>query len=227
VVRLLEARSLSRSFSTGGSLVPVLANLCLEVKAGDFLVITGPSGSGKSTLLNLLSGLDRPSSGEVEFRGQALTQLAAAAIARLRNLAFGHIFQTPHLLQDRTVAENVALPFQYGPSCPQEEIRDRVAELLRYVGVATLAERRVATLSGGEMQRVVFARALVRRPEVVFADEPTGSLDADNSGRILTMLREQAGQGCAVVLVTHDPVVAGYGTSRLHLAKLWRDGGGQ
>ncbi len=217
---LLEARALSRSFAAAGVVQTVLAAVSVQLAAGEFLVITGPSGSGKSTLLNLLSGLDQPTAGEVRFRGQLLATLSATAIARLRNASFGHIFQTPHLLPDRTVEENVALPFQYGSACPKATMEARVSELLTYVGLEEMARRRVANLSGGEMQRVVFARALVRQPEVIFADEPTGSLDAANSQRILQLLQRQTEEGRAVVLVTHDPQVAACGTARVHLEKL-------
>ena len=141
-------------------------------------------------------------------------------IAKLRNGSFGFIFQTPHLLPDRTVVENVELPFHYGSPRPSSEIRKRCLLLLEYVGLAALASRYPDTLSGGEMQRVVFARALACKPEVIFADEPTGSLDAVNSCKILELLKEQTANRCSVIMATHDPDGISYGTRVVRLEKL-------
>lgn len=196
-----------------------LAPVSSSVDAGDFMVITGPSGSGKSTLLNLIGGLDVPTGGKILMRGQDIHALEQAALANLRNRTIGFVFQTPHLLSDRTVLENVLLPFQYGSAVATKASRDRAFELLAYVGLDAFHDRRPNTLSGGEMQRVVFARALARDPELILADEPTGSLDVDNSERILNLLREQAIQGRAVVMATHDPFAIGYGARTLELQK--------
>jgi ABC-type lipoprotein export system ATPase subunit len=221
---LLEADKVRRSFVIGTTSCLALAEQSLAVAAGEFLVLTGPSGSGKSTLLNLLSSLDRPSGGEVRYRGQNLAAMTRSEIAGLRNSSFGFIFQTPHLLPDRTVMENVELPFHYGPPRTKATVKERCLELLSYVGLAELAWRYPATLSGGEMQRVVFARALAGRPEIIFADEPTGSLDAENSSRILQLLKEQTAQGRAVVMATHDAEGIAYGTRVVRLEKLWARG---
>ncbi len=217
---LLEADKVSRSFSIGDKSSFALSEHSLSVQAGEFLVLTGPSGSGKSTLLNVLSGLDSPSQGEVRYRGRSLANMTQQEIARLRNSSFGFIFQTPHLLPDRTVVENVELPFHYGLPRPSSEIRTRCLELLEYVGMAALASRYPDTLSGGEMQRVVFARALACKPEVIFADEPTGSLDAVNSCKILELLKEQTANRCSVIMATHDPEGISYGTRVIRLEKL-------
>lgn len=217
---LLEASRISRSFVVGTTPCPALAEQSLSVSSGEFLVLTGPSGSGKSTLLNLLSSLDKPSQGEISYRGRSLTTMSGQELARLRNSSFGFIFQTPHLLPDRTVVENVELPFHYGPPQPAAAIERRCLELLAYVGMARLASRYPDTLSGGEMQRVVFARALACRPEIIFADEPTGSLDADNSCNILELLKEQTANGCSVIMATHDPDGISYGSRVVRLEKL-------
>ncbi|MBU1566504.1 MAG: ABC transporter ATP-binding protein [Proteobacteria bacterium] len=211
---------MSRSFRIGDQSSLALSEHTLSVQAGEFLVLTGPSGSGKSTLLNVLSGLDRPSLGEVRYRGRSLADMTQQEIARLRNSSFGFIFQTPHLLPDRTVIENVELPFHYG--CPRSfsEIRRRCLQLLEYVGMAPLTSRYPDTLSGGEMQRVVFARALACNPEVIFADEPTGSLDAENSCKILELLKKQTANNCSVIMATHDPGGIFYGTRVVRLEKL-------
>ena len=216
---LLEADKVSRSFVAGKNRSLALPEVSLVVEPREFLVISGPSGAGKSTLLNLLGGLDRPSQGEVRYGGQSLTAMEESQVALLRNSAFGFIFQTPHLLVDRTVAENISLPFHYGEPASKNDMDSRCRELLSYIGMADLADRYPDTLSGGEMQRVVFARALVRRPILIFADEPTGSLDADNSEKIMKLLQEQTRQGCTVVMVSHDPEAIRYSSRVLRLEK--------
>lgn len=216
---LLEACGISRFYVHGAAQIRALEPLSLHVGQADFLVVTGPSGAGKSTLLNILSGLDRPSTGQVLYLGECLDKRQNGELARIRNEEFGFIFQTPHLLWDRTVFENVTLPFHYGSSATPEEIRERCGQLLDYVGLQKKADRYPNTLSGGEMQRVVFARALARKPRLIFADEPTGSLDGNNARKILTLLQEQVIQGCGVVMVTHDSAIAAAGNRFLHLKK--------
>ncbi|WP_163339072.1 ABC transporter ATP-binding protein [Desulfopila sp. IMCC35008] len=216
---ILTAEKISRHFVIGERQVQALDTVTLSVSAGAFLVITGPSGSGKSTLLNLLSGFDKPSTGSVCFHGRGLETLGNREAALLRNKAFGFIYQTPHLLADKTVLENVKLPFHYGEWCDQDAVTDRCLELLEYVGLSDLTDRYPSTLSGGEMQRVVFARALAREPEIIFADEPTGSLDAMNAEKILKMLREQTEMGRSVIMVTHDNDAIQFGSSQLVLRK--------
>lgn len=216
---LLAAQDVSRSFAIGERRITALSPVSLTVAGGDFLVVTGPSGSGKSTLLNLLSGFDRPSTGEVRFHGRVLARMSDKEAAGLRNHSFGFIYQTPHLLPDQTILENVALPFHYGAWIEPGLARRRCSELLDYVGIADLADRYPSTLSGGEMQRAVFARALTREPEIIFADEPTGSLDGRNSEKLLELLRSQTRAGRTVVMVTHDAEAIRYGTSQLVLAK--------
>jgi len=217
---LLEARNIERSFLIDGKRHMALLPLNFSVVTAEFLVITGQSGSGKSTLLNLLSGLDKPSSGEVLFEGVPLAGMKEQEIAQLRNGCFGFIFQTPHLLPEKTVLENVALPFHYGRYAEKVNIKERCNDLLEYVGLGDFGFRYPNTLSGGEMQRVVFARALARRPKMIFADEPTGSLDGGNSRKILQLLKEQVERGCSVVMATHDITDAGYGTRVIKLDKM-------
>ncbi len=197
-----------------------LAPLSLVVVEAEFLVVTGRSGSGKSTLLNLLSTLDKPSHGEVMLNGVSLTLMNEKQIAHLRNSCFGFIFQMPHLLPEKTVLENVVLPFHYGKLPVEVDVEKRCSELLDYVGLGEFGLRYPDTLSGGEMQRVVFARALARRPEVIFADEPTGSLDAGNSKKIMRLLQEQVERGCTVIMASHDVDAVHYGTRIVHLDKV-------
>jgi putative ABC transport system ATP-binding protein len=191
----------------------------VEAVRGEFVAVTGPSGSGKSTLLNLLGGLDKPTGGEVWFRGQRLDLLGETVLARIRNEQFGFIFQTPHIISYKTVMENTALAFHYGGRGQHATRWRDVNDLLDYVGLGKLAMRYPATLSGGELQRLVFARALVNHPSVIFADEPTGSLDGENSRRLLELLSDQALHGTTVLMATHDAEAIGYSTRRVDLDK--------
>lgn len=216
---VLEARRVSRFFATGGRRLPALAPVSVSLEAGTFLVVTGPSGSGKSTFLNLLSGLDQPSQGEVLYRGEPLHAFTGVELARFRNQRFGFVFQTPHVLTNKTVLENVALPANYGPPEDRETVHARCRALLEYVGLGGMEAREPNTLSGGELQRVVTARALLHDPEILFADEPTGNLDADNARRILELLRDQAAAGRVVVMVTHERDAVRYGNRELRLEK--------
>ncbi len=216
---LLRGDNLRREFAFAGKSIVALATTSVAVEAGEMLALTGPSGSGKSTLLNLLSGLDRPSGGEVLFESQPLHALTDAQAAALRNGAFGFIFQTPHLLPYKTVAENVALPCSYGGLRGKAAINERVHGLLAYVGLSDHVTHFPHMLSAGELQRVVFARALVNRPRVLFADEPTGSLDAENARRVLSLLRQEAVAGKCVIMATHDAEAMRFATRRLNLDK--------
>lgn len=220
MVLLLEARDIERSFLIDRKKNMALQPMSLAVAMAEFLVITGKSGSGKSTLLNLLSGLDKPSQGEVMFEGGSLASMKEREIAHLRNDCFGFIFQIPHLIPEKTILENVALPFHYGQRITADKVKKRCTELLEYVGLNDLKHRYPNTLSGGEMQRVVFARALARNPKVIFADEPTGSLDAGNSKRILQLLKEQVERGYSVVMATHDVDAVKCGTRVVKLDKM-------
>ena len=216
---ILKGHNLGRIFHAEQQKQVALAAISLEVQRGEFLIVTGPSGSGKSTLLNILGGLDQPTTGEVIYRDQPFSTLDEPALARLRNLTFGFVFQTPHTLPDKSVLENVLLPFQYGSLVPDREQRERAQELLAYVGLADLAARYPNTLSVGELQRVVFARALVRDPEIILADEPTGSLDAENSKRLLGLLKDQAKKGRTIIMVTHDEQAMAMGSRQLRVDK--------
>ncbi|MEM7294679.1 MAG: ABC transporter ATP-binding protein, partial [Pseudomonadota bacterium] len=198
-------------------------SLSLSMQAGELLVLTGPSGSGKSTVLNLLSSLDAPTNGEVRFAGQSLSQMTPRELADLRNARFGFVFQLPHTLPHKTVLENVLLPCLYGSPVAYNSARDLALELLDYVGLSAMADHFPSTLSGGELQRVVFARALVREPQVIFADEPTGSLDAENSHRLLGLLREQTEIGKLVVMATHDGEAMKYATRHHSMDKFSRE----
>ncbi len=188
---------------------PVLDRLRLQLPAGEYLAIMGESGSGKSTLLNLIAGLDRPDSGRVLFEGIDLATLDDDAVTRWRRASIGFVFQAFHVLPYLTVLQNVALPLDLlGVRDPERQ--QRVLQLLEACGIAALAPRYARELSGGELQRIAIARALVHRPRLVLADEPTGNLDARTAQQILRLLREQLHANTAsAILITHSVAAAG------------------
>ena len=182
----------------------------LEVGAGEVVAVVGPSGSGKSTLLHCAAGILRPDGGEVMFEGRRIDSLGEAERSRLRRTSFGFVFQFGQLVPELTAAENIALPMMLGGA----KRRRALAEARRWLALLDLrdvAQKRPGELSGGEGQRVAVARALVHRPQVVFADEPTGSLDSLSGEHVMDLLVRLAGdEGAGVVIVTHDPRVAAY-----------------
>lgn len=216
---MLKAQNLTRRYGEGERSNAVIKQLNLEMLPGEFIAVTGPSGAGKSTLLSLMSGLDKPDEGSVWFQNINVSLLTPKELARVRNQYFGFVFQTPHYIAYKSVLENVMLPFQYQQEVTHQRALRIASELLEYVGIGELAQREPATLSGGELQRMVFARAVVNQPKVIFADEPTGSLDADNSKRILDLLADQAAQGNIVMMVTHDQEAALKAHRQLELKK--------
>jgi len=212
----VEARGLGQQVSTAERDLTILKDIHLSVKAGATWAITGASGSGKSTLLGLLAGLDRPSSGSVTLLGQALDGLDEDARARLRAGRVGFVFQSFQLLPALTALENVLLPLELSG---QTDARDQARHWLERVGLAERAEHTPRQLSGGEQQRVALARAFATHPEIVFADEPTGNLDADTGARIIDLLFDLNVQtGTTLILVTHDEALAARCSHRLRLA---------
>jgi putative ABC transport system ATP-binding protein len=205
--RVIEARELVRRYPYGDRVVEALAGVDLDVDAGEFVAVVGPSGCGKSTLLNLLAGVDAPDAGSVRLLGHELAGLSERERSRLRLTRVGFVFQRFHLLAVLTAAENVELPMaEAGAS--RRDPRERVGELLDYVGLADRSGHRPPHLSGGEQQRVAIARALANRPRVLLADEPTGELDRATGRAILDLLDRVRQDGTAVVAVTHDDAVA-------------------
>ena len=200
---LLVVDDLHRHFVRGPQTVRALDGVSLRVTRGDFVALVGASGSGKSTLLNLLAGLDTPTSGEVRFRGRALTAYSRREIARYRAARVGMIFQSFHLIPHSTALENVELALCFGPLRGAER-RATARGLLERLGLGDRLDHRPADLSGGEQQRVAVARALAGDPEVLLADEPTGNLDAENAAMIANLLRDLHRDGVAVVMTTHN-----------------------
>ena len=215
-VPVISAESLSRSFLGGGDTVWAVNNVDLSVAEGELLAVTGRSGSGKTTLLNLLSGLDRPTSGTVLFQGQDLTRLPEKDLVELRRRKIGFIFQSFGLMPLLSAQENVELPLHI-MGVSWRERRRRAADALDSVGLGPRSRHRPYELSGGEQQRVSIARALVTRPEVVFADEPTGELDTTTSRTITDLLRQISDEGTTIVVATHDIALAESSDRRLEM----------
>src|SRR5262245_36504973 len=214
---VVELQGVRRRYVRGGSMVDALAGISLSVARGEFVAVVGPSGCGKSTLLNLVSGVDRGDAGTVRVCGLELTTAGEAELTRFRRRSVGVVFQAFHLVANLTAEENVALPLALdGRSDPE-----RVRELLARVGLAERARHYPGELSGGEQQRVAVARALVHRPALLVADEPTGNLDSGNGAKVLEVLEElRRSEGAALVLATHDRSVV----SRADRIVFLRDG---
>ncbi len=204
---LLRAVDLQKTYGEGESAVRALRGVDLEVRRGDSIAVMGPSGSGKSTLLHILGLLHRPSAGGFEVFGHDYRALDRRATARLRNRKIGFVFQDCLLIPTLTVLENAALPLVYA-EVPKPERHRRARALLEELGLAHRVDHRSGALSGGESQRTAIARALVNDPDVILADEPTGSLDQENGRHILEILDGLHRRGKTVVVVTHDPGVA-------------------
>ena len=211
------ASGVSRVFGSGDTIVTALSSISLTVEQGDFLAITGRSGSGKTTLLNLLSGLDRPSTGAVLFHGDDLVSLRESDLVDMRRHKIGFVFQSFGLMPLLSAQENVELPLHIGGRSWRER-RQRANEALNAVGLGTRARHRPFELSGGEQQRVSIARALVTQPEVVFADEPTGELDTATARSIAETLGDvAASRRVTVIVATHDLDLAATAQRRLDL----------
>ncbi|WP_421845100.1 ABC transporter ATP-binding protein [Mycobacterium sp.] len=213
----LKLCGVSKTYRRGDEVVHALDDFDLDLQAGDFVVVTGPSGSGKSTLLHIAGGLDKPDSGTVSANGQDLWAMRRSSRTAFRRRHLGFVFQFFNLVPMLSAVENVSLPLVLD-GVPAKAADARAAELLERVGLGERLRHRPGELSGGQMQRVAVARALVARPCVVLADEPTGNLDSHSSAEVLTLLRQLASEdGAAVVMVTHDRSTVEYATRVLHL----------
>jgi putative ABC transport system ATP-binding protein len=209
---ILEARDLTKHFRLGATSVEALRGVSLTVEAGEFVALMGPSGSGKSTLLQLLGGLDRPTAGEVLLDGELVSSLTDEQATRLRREKTGFVFQFFNLIPLLDVTENVALPFTIAGHDPSSgELAERIRDVIALVDLHGKERHKPDQLSAGEQQRVAVARALVTRPALLFADEPTGNLDYTTGGELLDALwRSCVERGQTIVLVTHDSKAAAY-----------------
>jgi putative ABC transport system ATP-binding protein len=215
---VIEATGLTRTYRMGTTVVHALRGASLRVAQGEFVALMGPSGSGKSTLMHLLGCLDTPTAGTYLLEGQDVNALSGDERASVRNTRVGFVFQTFNLLPRLSALDNVALPLLYQGHV--EKVRQRAATALGRVGLGHRADHRPTEMSGGEQQRVAIARALVTGPALILADEPTGNLDSATGASILQLLSTLNAEGRTLVLVTHDPQVAGHA----HRVVRMRDG---
>ena len=224
----VAAVALEKSFRKGNHRIPVLRGVDLSVRRGEFLSIVGQSGSGKSTLLHLLGLLDSPNVGEIHLHGERIDDLPAGTRDRIRNRVYGFIFQFYHLLPELNLLENVLAPLMIRHSSlaywrRRREFRDLALDIIDKVGLSHRLKHKPSELSGGEMQRAAIARALVAKPEVLLADEPTGNLDSETGWEIMELLgRLNEQELLTIIMVTHDDSVAqqGHRTVRLHEGRI-------
>jgi len=216
---LVEIRNLTKYYQRGGQIIPVLVDIDLDVRVGDYLALMGPSGSGKSTLLNLIAGIDKPSGGTIKVGGVDIARLSDADLAAWRASHVGFIFQFYNLMPVLTAFENIELPLLLAPLSRRER-RERVNIALALVDLTDRAEHYPGELSGGQQQRVAIARALITDPTLIVADEPTGDLDRTTGEEILGLLeRLNRELGKTILLVTHDPKAAEKAHRIVHLEK--------
>ncbi len=213
---LIHLDAVTKVFLTDEVETHALAGVHLEIREGEYVAIAGPSGCGKSTLLAILGLLDTPSEGSYTLHGKPVVDLTAAERARVRNREIGFIFQSFNLIGDLTVYENVELPLVYR-GMPSSERKQRVTEALERVAMAHRTKHYPSQLSGGQQQRVAVARAIVGKPAIMLADEPTGNLDSQNGEAVMGLLQELHRDGATICMVTHDPRFARHAERTVHL----------
>ena len=206
---VIKIRGIVRNFPLGNEVVKVLKGIDLDIKRGEYVALMGPSGSGKSTLMNLLGCLDTPTSGTYELNGKDVSNMSQDELAEIRNKEIGFVFQTFNLLPRTTALENVALPMVYA-GASKEERKKQAEKVLADVGLADRMDHKSSQLSGGQRQRVAVGRALVNKPSIILADEPTGNLDSKTSVEIMGLFDEIHKNGNTVIIVTHEEDIAKY-----------------
>ena len=217
VTTLVRADSVSKVIGSNGTRTTILDGVSFAVPSRCLFAINGPSGSGKSTLLNILTGIDRPSSGHITFDGQEIRKMSENQLARWRGRNVGIVFQFFQLLPTLTAQENIELALELGGTIPKKQWKARIQATLTQVGLTDFARRLPSQLSGGQQQRVAIARALANDPPVLVADEPTGNLDSKTAHQVFDLLRELAERGKSVIYVTHDRDLAALATERIDL----------
>jgi putative ABC transport system ATP-binding protein len=216
---VIEIRNIIRDFKLGQETVHVLKGIDLDIKRGEYVAIMGPSGSGKSTLMNLLGCLDTPTGGSYLLNGKDVSQMADDELAEIRNTEIGFVFQTFNLLPRTTALDNVALPMIYAGASKKMRT-ERASEVLTDVGLADRMDHKPNQLSGGQRQRVAVGRALVNKPSIILADEPTGNLDSKTGTEIMALFDEIHSKGNTVIMVTHEEEIAAHAKRVIRL----RDG---
>ena len=206
---LIKITNIKRDFPLGNEIVYVLKGIDLEINKGEYVALMGPSGSGKSTLMNILGCLDTPTSGTYILNGKHVSEMQDDELAGIRNKEIGFVFQTFNLMPRTTALDNVALPMVYAGYSKSERI-ERASEVLKQVGLDDRMDHKPNQLSGGQRQRVAVARALVNKPSIILADEPTGNLDSKTSVEIMNLFNEIHANGNTVILVTHEEEIAAY-----------------
>lgn len=215
---LIELRNVVKSYNSLAGAVTALQGIDLQVHAGEFLVVMGKSGSGKTTLVNMVTGMDRSTSGEIWVSGNPFHRLSTEKAARLRGQTMGVVFQSFELLPTLTVLQNVMLPMDFARRFSLSEMRERAMRLLEQVDIAEHAKKLPTALSGGQQQRLAIARAMANDPAILVADEPTGSLDSGTAAAVIDLFAELVRQGRTILLVTHDRDVARRGSRIITLA---------
>jgi putative ABC transport system ATP-binding protein len=213
---MIQLTNVGKTYQRGTREISALQHITLQIEKGEFIIIMGPSGSGKSTLLHLIGGLDQPSTGEIYIDNTPLHRISDEALTIIRRKRVGFIFQFFNLLPTLSAFENISLPLLIDGH-PLSRVKDRVIHLLDQMGLGDRIDHRPAELSGGEMQRVAICRALVAEPAVLLADEPTGNLDSRAGEDIFNLLKTLNQNGQTIVMVTHNPLAATYGTRLITL----------
>ena len=213
---ILKLTDICKDYQQGREPVRVLKNINLTVERGEYLAIMGPSGSGKTTLMNLIGCLDVPTSGTYELDGKNLKDLSDDALAEIRNKHIGFVFQSFHLMPKLDARDNVALPLLYG-DVPLKERRERAEEALKAVGLEDRMNFLPNQLSGGQCQRIAIARAMVGKPDILLADEPTGALDTKSGNQIMEIFRKLSDEGMTIIMITHEPAIAACADKTYHI----------
>lgn len=206
---ILEAKELSKTFSLNKKdTVTILKNVSLKINEGEFVSVMGPSGSGKSTLLYNISGMDKMTSGSVNFKGMEIEKLSENELSSLRLNSMGFIFQHIHLLKNLNIIDNIILSAYMAKKLNRDDINNKALELMKKTGIENLAENDITQASGGQLQRVGICRALINDPDIIFGDEPTGALNSKSASEIMEILADINNLGKTILLVTHDSKVA-------------------